>query len=58
MYRPQAIIVENVDEHEARSAIESALLGIEGYTWKTFAEKEPAAGDMRRRRRYWIGKRA
>ena len=58
LYRPLAVIVENVDKKEAKSAIESAYtLSLEGYRCKTFAEKRARKGGMRHRRRYWVGKK-
>ena len=55
--RPQAIIVENVDEPGARESIDAALFSLPGYSWTQFATGEPEAGEMRRKRRFWIGKR-
>ena len=55
--RPRVIIVENVDQPGARESIEAALYSLPGYTWQQFAVGEPEEGEMRRKRRYWIGKR-
>ena len=54
-HRPLAIIVENVDEPESRSAISAAVLSIEGYEWETFASDAAEYGPMARKRRFWIG---
>ena len=54
-HRPTAIVVENVDEPEARAAITAALLSIGGYEWVTFGSDARAYGPMARSRRFWVG---
>jgi hypothetical protein len=54
--RPSAIVVENVDEPEARAAITAALLSVTGYTWVTFASDARDYTSMARSRRFWVGK--
>ena len=55
--RPRAIVVENVDEPEARVAISAALLGIRDYEWQTFLSAASEYGPMERERRFWAGVR-
>ena len=57
-HRPGAIVVENVNEPEARSVIDAALLSLPGYEWVTFESDAQALGEMARERRFWVGTRA
>jgi hypothetical protein len=57
MVRPSYIIVENVDEKEAMTAVTGALACLEGYDWKSFRSDGVEATRMHRPRRYWVGKR-
>ena len=56
-HRPLAIVVENVDEPEARTAITAALLSIPSYDWSTLVATARETGVMTRKRRFWIGQR-
>ena len=56
--RPTTIVVENVDEPEARAAITAALLSVQGYTWVTFGSDASEYGSMVRERRFWVGSSA
>ena len=53
--RPRTIIVENVDETDARAEILAALLSMEGYQWLHMPMSARDHGPMERARRYWIG---
>jgi site-specific DNA-cytosine methylase len=55
VHSPGAIIVENVDEPEARSGINAALLSVPGYKWVTFRSRASEYGPMARDRRLWVG---
>jgi len=57
IHKPASIVVENVNEPEARSAIEAALLSLPGYTWVTFASEARVFDGMSRERRFWVGNR-
>ena len=54
---PGVIVVENVDTPEALLAIDGALRTLKGYEWKAIGFDATTFVPMRRRRRWWIGKR-
>ena len=56
-HRPLAVVVENVDEPEARTAITATLLTVPAYDWYTFAALARETGVMLRERRFWVGLR-
>ena len=55
VHEPRAIVVENVDEPEARSVLSAALLSLPGYVWQTFGSEASRLGEMARGRRFWVG---
>ena len=56
VHSPKAIVVENVDEPEARTGITAALLSVSGYSWVTFRSCASDYGPMARDRRFWVGR--
>ena len=55
-HAPRAIVVENVDEPDARSMISARLLSLRGYTWERVRLDARDHGLMARARCFWIGR--
>ena len=53
-HAPRAIVVENVDEPDARSMISARLLSLRGYTWERVRLDARDHGLMARARCFWI----
>ena len=52
---PSAIVVENVDEADARSLVSSRLLSLPGYKWEYTRLEARDSGPMARARCFWMG---
>ena len=55
MRRPWSVVVENVDEPSAVTAITAAVLSVQGYAWVVIESEAGAYGSMARARRFWVG---
>ena len=55
LWRPNIILVENVEEKDAIAVVTAALLSIPGYTWIQFSTESRDTSDMGRARHIWVG---
>ena len=57
IHRPPAIVIENVDEPDARAAVTAAASTLPGYAWQTYPTPPRPGSRQARARRFWIGTR-